>query len=121
MPPITVTLYGISNCDQVRKARKWLAAHAVAVNFVDYRQTPPPPAQLLQWLNDLGADALVNRRSTTWRQLSDAEHDAAHVPEPAAALLHAHPTLIKRPVIVWPRGTITVGCVPERWLELIAR
>lgn len=120
MQPASVTLYGIPNCDQVRSARRWLAAHGVTVEFVDYRAAPPAPALLQQWLLALGADALVNRRSTTWRQLGPEERAAAAAPETAAEVLHAHPTLIKRPMIVWPGGALTVGCVPERWQDLLA-
>jgi len=101
------TLYGIPNCDSVRKARSWLAAHQIDYHFVDFKDAPPKIATLNHWLEALGTTQLVNRRSTTYRQLTEANKTALEAGD-VAAILAAHPTLIKRPVLDWG-GAISVG------------
>ena len=101
------TLYGIPNCDSVRKARSWLAAHQIDYHFVDFKAAPPKIATLNHWLEALGTTQLVNRRSTTYRQLTEANKTALEAGD-VAAILAAHPTLIKRPVLDWG-GAISVG------------
>ena len=101
------TLYGIPNCDSVRKARSWLAAHQIDYHFVDFKDAPPKIATLNHWLEALGTTQLVNRRSTTYRQLTEANKTALEAGD-VAATLAAHPTLIKRPVLDWG-GAISVG------------
>ena len=101
------TLYGIPNCDSVRKARSWLAAHQIDYHFVDFKDAPPKIATLNHWLEALGTTQLVKRRSTTYRQLTEANKTALEAGD-VAAILAAHPTLIKRPVLDWG-GAISVG------------
>ena len=91
--------YGLKNCDTCKKAQKALLAAGATFEVIDVRADGVPEAQLVEWVATVGTDALVNRRSTTWRGLSDAEKTAADGPG-AAALLAEHPTLMKRPVIV---------------------
>lgn len=93
-----LTLYGLKNCDTCKKALKELAAGGRDVTFVDIRAEADLAAKLPGWLAAAGAEALVNKRSTTWRGLDEAERAGASG-DAAAALLEAHPTLIKRPVI----------------------
>ena len=100
-------LYGLKNCDTCRKALKALEN----VAFVDVRADGVPADLLADWLEEVGSDALINRRSTTWRGLSEAEKGAA-AGEGAAALLAEHPTLMKRPVIV-AEGAVHVGWTKE--------
>lgn len=92
-------IYGLKNCDSCRKACKWLDAHDIAHHFVDYRDEPLAATTLKFWAAAVdGWDQLINRRSTTWRQLSEAERDT----KGAVAwlkLVAKHPTLIKRPVL----------------------
>jgi arsenate reductase len=92
-------LYGIDTCDQVRKARAWLKAQGVAAPFHDFRRDGISATLLARWLSHLPWDALLNRRSTAWRQLDPDTR--ATVVDQASALeaLLAHPTLIKRPVL----------------------
>ena len=90
-------IYGLKNCDTCRKARKWLDANGVAHEFIDLREATPSLATLKQWHAALG-DALLNRRGTTFRQLSDA--DRARAEKSLPALLHEHPALMKRPILV---------------------
>ncbi len=93
------TLYGISNCDTVRKARKWLENHKMDYQFHDFRQDGLTYEQLLTWSTKVGWEALLNRRSTSWRQVSE-ENKAAIDEEKALQLMLQQPTLIKRPVLV---------------------
>ena len=92
---MSLTLYGLKNCDTCKKALKALEAAGKAVTFVDIRAEADLAALLPGWLDSAGPDRLINRRSTTWRTLSEAERAGDPL-----ALLSAHPTLIKRPVIV---------------------
>ena len=101
------TLFGIPNCDTVRKARKWLDSQGIAHDFVDLRDNTPPVSRIASWLESVGAERLINRRRTTYKQLDEAQRDALSG-DAAAELLREHPTLIKRPVVVW-QETISVG------------
>lgn len=100
-------LYGLKNCDTCRKAMKGFDASGTSYTFVDVRADGVPDDDLKRWIDVLGAKALLNTRSTTWRGLSDKEKDWSTDAD-ARALLSKHPTLIKRPVIV-SEDSITVG------------
>jgi len=92
-------VYGIETCDQVRKARNWLRAQDVAFRFHDFRVDGLPQPLLERWMGHLPWDALINRRSTTWRQI-DATRRASVVDQTSAIdLLLANPTLVRRPVL----------------------
>ena len=95
---MTTNLYGIPTCDTVRKARKWLTENGIEHNFVDVRENTPPKTQIEHWVNSLGAAKMVNKRSTTWKNMSDVDRNEAETGDTAAILL-ANPTLIKRPVL----------------------
>lgn len=90
----TITLYGLKNCDTCKKAIKALEGAGKAPVFVDIRTEADLAAKVPAWLEAAGADALINRRSTTWRTLSETDREGA-----PATLLTDNPTLIKRPVI----------------------
>lgn len=92
------TLYGIKNCDTVKKARHWLDNKGIAYNFHDFRSDGLERATVEQWLQKLGAEKLVNKRSTTWKQLSEQEQQAV-LSTKTVELILAHPTLIKRPLL----------------------
>ncbi len=111
-----IKLYGIKNCDTVRKARKWLEQASVQHEFVDFRDTPLTTKQLQQWHGSVGDD-LLNKRSTTWKQLSEAERNIEK-PADMLALLAAYPTLIKRPVLVTDK-TVAIGFSTDRYSEII--
>jgi len=87
-------LYGLKNCDSCRKAKKALEAAGNDIDFVDVRQTPLDEAKLKRFLDAFGEEKLVNKKSTTWRQLDEASRA-----EPALKLLSDNPSLMKRPVI----------------------
>jgi len=123
MTPPSVTLYGIANCDTVKKSRAWLAEHGVAVRFHDFKKAGVPPDRLPRWMDALGWEKLLNRQGTTWRQL-DAATQAAVVDAPSAgALLQGHASAIRRPVIEWSAGepAVTVGFAPADWLQRLTR
>ncbi len=91
-------LYGLKNCDKCRAASKWLAANGIKHRLVDIREEPIGEAQLQNWLSELGFDKFINKRSTTWKQLSESERDGLSEAS-AIALVTKHPALIKRPVL----------------------
>ena len=93
-----LTLYGIKNCDTVKKARRWLEDHGVEYQFHDFRQDGLNKKQLSGWVEQLGWEVIVNKRSTTWRNLSDKDKELTTNSQ-AVKLLLANPTLIKRPVV----------------------
>lgn len=95
---MTVTMYGIKNCDTVKKARQWLDDHGVAYEFHDYKTAGIDRARLSAWADELGWDKLLNRAGTTFRQLPDSERENVDR-EKAIALMEAQPSMIKRPVL----------------------
>jgi Spx/MgsR family transcriptional regulator len=108
---MTLHLYGIAACDRCRKARRWLAETGLDAPFTDLRKDCVEAARVAGWEASVGWETLLNRRSTTWRQLSDSERDIADSAA-AVALMTAHPTLIKRPVLEID-GDVTVGFGPD--------
>jgi arsenate reductase (glutaredoxin) len=94
-----IKLYGISNCETVKKARAWLDAKRIRYEFVDFKKTAPSAAQVKQWIDVLGAENVVNRRGTTWRKLDPAMQARADTEAGAVTVLVEHPSAIKRPVI----------------------
>lgn len=92
-------LYGIENCDQVRKARHWLRQHGIDVQFHDFRKEGLPLPALQRWLARMPWDALVNRRGLTWRRLDPARRAQIVDQTSAVEALLADPTLVKRPVL----------------------
>lgn len=116
-PSTALTLYGIPNCDTVKKARAWLAERGVAVTFHDFKKQGVPDAALDAWIGALGWEALVNRSGTTWRRLDDAAKAGVTDAASARALMQVQASVIKRPVVQWPDGTFTVGFSPERFSQ----
>ncbi|HKI74292.1 MAG TPA: ArsC family reductase, partial [Pseudomonadales bacterium] len=95
---MSVVMYGISNCDTIKKARKWLEAHKVAFRFHDYRKDGLDGKMLDRWCKELGVDALINRRGTTWRKLPDAARQDLS-PAAAKKIMLENPAIIKRPLL----------------------
>ena len=105
----SVTLYGLSNCDTCKKARNWLQRFGIEYVFVDYRDQRTAPETLLAWRDALGGwDAMINRSSTTWRNLPDARKAPGSDAE-WKLLLKEHPMLIKRPVVITADEVVTQG------------
>ena len=115
---MAAVLYGIKNCDTMKKAWTWLDQHGVAYDFHDYKKAGIDRARLEGWVRQLGWETLLNRRGTTFRQLSEADKadiDAAK----AVRLMAAHPSTIKRPVVEYPGGLL-VGFDPEAWARALS-
>ena len=107
------TLFGIPNCDTVRKARKWLDDQGLAHEFVDLRADTPSARKISEWLLAVGSERLVNRRSTTFKQLSEGDKAALEGGD-TVSVLQAQPTLIKRPVLEWD-DRVSVGFKAEEY------
>ena len=112
-----ITLYGISNCDTVKKARAWLQQAGRDVRFVDFKKTGVPADRLDAWLASVGWERLLNRQGTTWRKLDDEVRAAVVDPASAREVMLAHPSVIKRPVVEWADGRITVGFDAADWAQ----
>jgi Spx/MgsR family transcriptional regulator len=115
-----ITLYGIPNCDTVKKARAWLGEHRVAHEFHDFKKLGVPMAHLDAWIDQLGWEKLVNRKGTMWRRLDVATQEAVTDAASAKALMLAQPSVIKRPVVEWGERT-TVGFDADAWVLLTRR
>lgn len=114
-----LSLYGISNCDTVKKARDWLRQHGHEYQFVDIRKTPLDSGTLKRWSYTCGWEVLVNKRSRTWREL--AEKDKSDLSEQSAIkLLQAQPTLMKRPVLEVDNNNVLVGFNEKSYSEHLA-
>ncbi|TSE31294.1 Regulatory protein Spx [Tepidimonas thermarum] len=111
---IMIRVYGIPNCETVKKARAWLQAQDVPHTFHDFKKQGLPTDRLDAWLAALGWEALLNRRGTTWRQLDDATRAGVTDAASARALMLAKPSVIRRPVVEWG-DAVTVGFDPEDW------
>ncbi len=115
---MSVTVYGIPNCDTVKKARDWLAANRISYTFHDYKKAGAEPAKLAKWCDLAGWEKVLNRAGTTFRKLAEADKtnlDAAKV----VAVMTAQPSCIKRPVVEHPGGLL-VGFNSEEWAEAFA-
>lgn len=108
----SITLYGIPNCDTVKKARAWLADAGAQLEFHDFKKQGVPPARLDAWIVSAGWETVLNRKGTTWRKLDPAAQSAVSDAATARALMLAQPSVIKRPVVEWgdrAGSKITVG------------
>ncbi|MBP7548327.1 MAG: Spx/MgsR family RNA polymerase-binding regulatory protein [Corallincola sp.] len=116
---MTITLYGIANCDKVRAARRFLDQQQAPHLFIDLRQQPAPQELLQRALLQLGSKAVINKSSTTFRQLSADEQRQADDPAQQLALLQRYPTLIKRPLLV-AGDTLMTGFDADHYQRLLA-
>jgi len=113
-----ITLYGIPNCDTVKKARTWLTEQGVDYVFHDFKKQGVPTDLLPGWINSVGLEKLINRKGPTWRKL-DAAVQASVVDAASATLvILANTSVIKRPLVLWEDGAVTVGFDTE---DFIAR
>lgn len=110
------TIYGIKNCTTMKKAFDFLAAHGVEYVLYDYKKTAPEAARLRQQAEAAGSvRALINTRGPTWRKLAPEEQARADTAEGALALMQAHPSLIRRPILETPQGETLIGFDAEVW------
>ena len=112
-----ITVYGIAQCDTVKKARAWLAEQALDYHWHDFKKQGVPQALLEQCLQQFGRDALINRKGTTWRKLDPSVQAAVTDAASASALMADNPSVIKRPVVEWNDGTVTVGFDEAAWAQ----
>ena len=110
---MTIALYGIPNCDTVKKARKWLDGQGIAYTFHDYKKEGADPDRLAAWSEAVGWEALLNKRGTTFRKLPDTDKTDIDR-DKAIRLMAEHSSLIKRPVVEHPGG-ILVGFAEGEW------
>ena len=115
---MSITLYGIPNCDTVRKARVWLDAQGIAHVFHDYRKQGADAARIAQWVGQAGWEKLLNRAGTTFRKLPESDREGLDAAK-AVAVMAANPSCIKRPVVEHPGGLL-VGFRPEEWAAALS-
>jgi Spx/MgsR family transcriptional regulator len=113
-----VTVYGIANCDTVKKARVWLAERGIDCVFHDYKKLGVPLAPLDRWMHSVGWEVLINRKGTTWRKLDADQHAAVHDAASARELMLAQPSVIRRPVLEHPGGLL-VGFDADEWASAL--
>jgi len=111
---MSLMVYGIPNCDTVKRARTWLQEHGLAYTFVDFKKSGVPQDRLDVWCKELGWESLLNRQGQTWRKLDDCVKQSISDESSAKKLMTAQPSVIKRPVMEWPakgktNAQITVG------------
>ncbi len=111
----SVTVFGIPNCATVKKARNWLAEQGAGYVFHDFKKLGVPVDLLPVWIEALGWEKLLNRKGNTWRKLDAATQAGAIDAASASALMLAQPSVIKRPVVQWRDGSVTVGFEPQAW------
>ena len=116
-----VTVYGIPNCDSVKKARDWLAVHQVAYVFHDFKKQGVSPDLLARWTALAGWERVLNRQGQTWRKLDAVEQARVVDAASACALMQLHTSLIKRPVIDWRGAVLTVGWQPDAFEAALAQ
>ena len=114
-----LVVHGIPNCDTVKRARAWLATQGHEAPLHDFRKQGVPAA-LGDWIAALGWEKLLNRQGTTWRQLDPSRAAAVVDAASAEALMREFPAVIRRPVVTWPDGEVTVGFDPERFSTRLA-
>ena len=113
-----ITVYGIPNCDTVKKARTWLSEQGIEHVFHDFKKQGLPEKNLDTWLKEAGWEAVLNRKGTSWRKLSPEEQLSVINSATARPFLLANPSLVKRPVIEWQSSKgmeISVGFQPNAW------
>jgi arsenate reductase (glutaredoxin) len=115
---MSIDVYGIPNCDTVKKARRWLDERAIGYAFHDYKKEGADPERLEAWVAAEGWEALLNRRGTTFRKLDEADKAGLDATR-AVQLMEAHPSAIKRPVVEYGGGLL-VGFDEDEWRKALA-
>ena len=113
-----ITIYGIKNCDTMKKARAWLDGHGVTYAFHDYKSAGIERERLERWAKTVGWETLLNRAGTTFRKLPDKDKQVTDARK-AIALMLAQPSLIKRPVLEHGGGKLLVGFKPEAYAQAL--
>jgi Spx/MgsR family transcriptional regulator len=114
-----IIVYGIPNCDSVKRARAWLTLHGLTYQFHDFKKLGVPAPELSQWLSGLGWEKVLNRSGTTWRKQTEATRVGVTDAASAAVLMQAEPSVIKRPLVCWAAGEWSLGFSPEQFASQI--
>jgi len=114
-----LNLYGIPNCDTMKKTRAWLQAKQLDFQFHNYKKAGIDTLTLQKWVNQVGWEVLVNRRGTTWRKLPEADRESINETS-AISLMQANPSLIKRPVLD-TGSQLLVGFNPDEWQQQLIK
>ena len=109
-----ITMYGIANCDTVKKARTWLDAQGIAYQFADYKKVGAEPGKVAGWIEQAGLDKVLNRAGTTFKKLNDAQKASAGDAGKAIGLMVEQPSMIKRPIVEHDGGLL-VGFNEAAW------
>lgn len=112
-----IVIYGIANCDTVKKAREWFGARGVPVTWHDFKKHGLSPSAIDAWLRKVKWEDLLNRRGTTWRNLSDAAKASVVDAASAKALMLIQPSIIRRPIVEWDAGVVTTGFSDETFAK----
>ena len=115
---MTITIYGIKNCDTMKKARAWLDSQGIAYSFHDYKSEGIAKDKLKSWCDEVGWEMLLNRAGTTFRKLPDSDREGLNERK-ALALMSAQPSMIKRPVLDL-NGKLLVGFKPEIYAKEVS-
>lgn len=115
-----IRVYGIPNCDTVKKARRWLEEQDVAFDFVDFKKQAPDAELLNEWLTQIPLETLLNKRGTTWRKLDEATQALAQTRAGAVQLMVANPSMIKRPVLA-KDGRFYAGFAADVYQDIFAK
>lgn len=113
-----IRIYGIRNCDTIKKTLDWFDQQGADYEFIDYKQQPPTEEQLRAWFPHVGWENLINKRGTTWRRIEEARRDKL-TPEKAISLMIEYPSIIKRPVVD-QRGLVSVGYNEQAFRDLLS-
>lgn len=116
---MSIQIYGIRHCDTMKKAFAWLDSHGLEYSFHDYKKAGVPTAELRHWAGCWGWEALINRKGTTWRRLSEREREVADA-EAAIKLMGAHPSMIRRPIWM-DKDRLLLGFDAEVWEQTLRR
>lgn len=113
-----IELYGIPNCDTVKKARKWLESNDIDFTFHDFKKEGVTVSQLEDWIAQASLDVVLNKRGTTWRKLPDeVRQELDH--DKALQLMTENPSMIKRPVLILQDGSVHIGFKPEQYAQIL--
>ena len=114
-----IILYGIPNCDTVRKARQWLTEHNIEYRFHDLREDGLDTETLTRWFDTLGWEAVINRRSTSWKQLTPEQRESMNASQATTAAI-SQPTLVKRPVLDTGKS-LHLGFTPATYQDIFKK
>jgi Spx/MgsR family transcriptional regulator len=114
---VTITLYGIPNCDTVKKARLWLDGKGIAYAFHDYKKQGADPARIANWVEQVGWEKVLNRAGTTFRKLPETDREGLDAAK-AVKVMAANPSAIKRPIVEYPGGLL-VGFKDSEWEQAL--